>query len=841
MTTSLALKLARRELRGGARGFGTFLACLALGVAAIAGIGSLSSSVVSGLEADAQSLLGGDVSIRTVHRPVSPQTLAWLRRHGTVSRRVSLRTMVRGAAGKRRSLIELKAVDGAYPLYGRLGLTPRLGVREALGFGDGVWGAAAEPGLMARLGLQTGDHLRVGDIRYQIRAVVTREPDRTGGLRALALGPHLIVAEQSLAATGLIQPGSLVRYYYRLRLDGGTGLAAFRRALRAEYPDTGWRVRDRTNAVPSIRRFIDRTALFLTLVGLTALLMGGVGIGNSVKSFLDTRTRIIATLKCLGAPRRLIFQTYFTQIAAMALAAIAIGLAIGGLAPLIASRLLSDALPVAARIGVYPGPLLLAAAFGVLTTFVFALGPLARACDIAPGSLFRDLIAPVHARQRFSVLAMTSLAVTALAALAVAAAPEARLALWFVAGTLAAFVIFHAAGKGIAQLAGKLPPARSVRVRLALANLYRPGAPTAGIVLSLGLGLTVLVTVALIEGNLARQIRETMPERAPAFYFIDIQPAQARLFEAAVRAVKGVDEVQRVPMLRGRITAINGTPAASAKVDADVAWVLRSDRGLTWSATMPDGARLTAGEWWPADYRGPPLLSFGAQAARGFGIGIGDTLTLDILGRPITATIANLRDIEWRSLRLNFVIVLSPGVIEKAPQTHIATVHAAPDAEAAVEKVVADDFANVSAIRVREVLQTASEMLDRIAAAVSVMAAITVLAGALVLGGAIAAGHRRRVYEAVVLKVLGATRRDVLAGYLVEYLFLGVATAALAAVLGTIAAWLVLTEVMHAGWVFLPATVAATALAAVGFVLAAGFWGTWRALGHKAAPWLRNE
>ena len=841
MTPPLALSLARRELRSGMGGFGTFLACLALGVAAIAGIGSMSAAVVTGLEADARSLLGGDVSIRIVHRPIPEAALTWLGRFGTVSRRVSLRTMARGAVGERRSLIELKAVDGAYPLYGALELAPPRAIREVLGFRDGVWGAAAEPGLMARLELQTGDHLRVGDIRYRIRAVITREPDRTGGLRALALGPHLIVAEESLAATGLIRPGSLVRHYYRLRLDAGLTLAAFRRALAEKFPDTGWRVRDRTNAAPSIRRFIDRTTLFLTLVGLVALLMGGVGIGNSVKSFLAARARVIATLKCLGAPRRLVFQTYFAQIAAMAGAGIAIGLAIGGLAPVAAARLLADALPVAARVGVYPAPLLLAAAFGVLTTFVFSLGPLARACGIAPGSLFRDLIAPVESKPTLAVIAATAAAVAALAALAVAAAPEAGLALWFVAGAGAAFAVFHAAGRGIARLARALPPARSARVRLALANLHRPGAPTAGIVLSLGLGLTVLVTVALIEGNLARQIRETMPERAPAFYFIDIQPHQVRPFERAVGAIAGVGEVRQVPMLRGRITAINGTPAARAKVDADFAWVLGSDRGLTWARAKPEGTRLTAGEWWPADYRGPPLISFAAGAANGFGIGVGDTLTLDILGRPITATIANLRDVEWRSLRLNFIIILSPGVIENAPQTHIATVHAAPDAEAAVERTVADRFANVSAIRVREVLQTVSEILDRIAAAVGVMTAITVLAGALVLGGAIAAGHRRRVYEAVVLKVLGARRRDVLAGYLIEYGFLGLATAALGAGLGTVAAWLVLTRVMHAGWVFLPATVAAMALAACVFVLAAGFWGTWRALGHKAALWLRNE
>ncbi len=840
-TFATARRIARRELRGGVRGFRTFLACLALGVAAIAGIGSLSSAVSTGLEADARALLGGDVVIRTIHRPATAEQTAWLAANGTVSRTVNMRAMGHTIDGTARSLISLKAVDRQYPLYGALALDPPAQAEAVLGFHDGAWGAVAERSLLERLGLAVGDSLRVGDATYRIGAVIAREPDRAGGARAITLGPRLMVAMASLAATRLIRPGSLVRYYYRVRLAPEVSLAAWKRALNAAFPDAGWRVRDRTNANPGIRRFIDRTTQFLTLVGLTALLLGGVGIGNSVRTYLAGKSSVIATLKCLGAPSRLIFQTYFIQVAVMALGGIVAGLAVGAAIPALAAGALSDWLPAAARVAFYPVPLAIAAVFGVLTAFAFCLWPIARACLVPAGSLFRDVVAPQRRRPGPVVIAATAGAILALAGVAVYTAYDRGLALWFLGGSLAALVIFLAAAWGVRRLARRFSGTRRAVLRRALANLHRPGAPTGSILLALGLGLTVLMTVALIEGNLAHQIDEAMPARAPGIYFIDIQPDQSPGFEQTVRNVAGFRALRQVPILRGRITRINGIPAADVRVAHGIAWVLRSARGLTWARTAPEGAPVVKGDWWPADYAGPPLISLDEHVAEGLGVGIGDTLTFNILGRPITAGIANLRRVEWRSLRLNFVVVFAPGVIETAPQTHIATVHVDREAETALEKAVTDRFANITAIRVREVLKSVAAIMERIAAAVRLTAGITVLAGVLVLGGAVAAGHRRRVYDAVVLKVLGATRRDVLCAFLAEFGMLGLAATVIAAVIGTIAAWAVVTRIMRVDWVFVPSALAVTILASFTLTLIFGFAGTWRALGQKAAPVLRNE
>ena len=834
---ALALRLAGRELRGGIRGFRIFLACLAVGVAAIAAVGSMSAAIVAGLAADGQRILGGDVALRLSHRDLTPAQRDWLSAHATISRSVFMRTMARAAAGPGHTLVELKAVDGRYPLYGALALEP---AGAALAYRDGAWGAAIDETLLARLGAAVGGRLRIGDAEFSIRAIIRDEPDRAGGAGALMLGPRVMIAGAALPATGLIRPGSLVRYIYRVRLADGTSLGGWKRSLKAAFADPPWQIRDRTNASPSIKRFVDRTALFMALVGLTALLVGGVGVGNAVRNYLAGRTETIATLKCLGAPARLIFQVYLVQIGVMALAGIAIGLAIGAAAPLVAAGVVSAQFPVAVRVGIYPVPLALAASFGVLTALAFTLWPLARACAVPAGSLFRDLVAPARRWPRPPAIAATLAVAAALAALAVAASHDRVFALWFVAAACGALIVFRLAGAAVMAIAARIRTRRA-GLRLALANLHRPGAPTAPIVMSLGLGLTVLVSVALIEGNINHQIVSAMPARAPGFYFLDIQPAQVAAFERTVRAVEGVGEVRRLPMLRGRITAIDGVKVAEAAIAPHSRWMVRGDRGLTWSAAPPEGTRIVAGTWWPADYAGPPLISMSAGAARGLGVGVGDTLTFNILGRPLTARIANLREIAWRSLRMNFTFVFSPGIIEQAPQTHLATVRAPAAAEPAIERAVVERFANITPIRVRDVLGTIADMLGRIAVAVRVTAAVTLLAGTLVLAGAVAAGHRRRVYDAVILKVLGATRRRILGAFLIEYGLLGAATAIIAGVLGTAAAWAVITEIMHTEWVFLPGVVVATALISATLTLGFGFLGTWRALGRKAAPLLRNR
>ena len=838
MRWALPVRLARRELRGGLGGFRIFLACLTLGVAAIATVQSVSSGVMEGLRDDGQAILGGDIAIRRIYRPAEGPELAHLQSTAQFSASSEMRVMAR-STGDDATLVELKAVDGAYPLYGELRLAGGGSLAEALEQRGGTWGAAIEETLLTRLAVDIGDTIRVGEATLEVRAVIEHEPDRVAG--GFSLGPRVMVTPEALAITDLVTEGSQIYYHMKLRLPSRDDVIPYVEDLRERFPDAGWRVRDYTDAAPSLERMVRRLTQFLTLVGLTALLVGGVGVGNAVKSYLDGRIATIATLKCLGGSGRLVFQTYLTQIGILSAVGIAMGLAIGAVAPMVVNQVVSDLLSVTARAGLYPMALATASAFGVLTALTFSLWPLARARDISAADLFRDVVAPNRRWPRPAFVLATAASGLALAGLAIATAEERFFAIWFVIGAAATILLFRLASGLVIAGARRLGRPRQPGLRLALANLCRPGAPTSSVVLSLGLGLTVLVTIALIEGNMSRQITESLPDEAPAFFFVDIQRDQMEPFTDMVNAMEGTGNLDKVPSLRGRIVKINGQPARDMLVNREHAWILRGDRGLTFAAEARPEHKVVEGEWWPADYAGPPLVSIYRDVASAFGIGIGDRISVNVLGRDIEAEVANVREIDWGTMEINFVLVFSPSPMNAAPHTFLATIQASDAVEGQVQRVVTQSFPNVTTVRIKDALEMVNDILRKIGTAVRATAGITLVAGTLVLAGAIAAGHRRRVYDSVVLKVLGATRATVLRAFLIEYGLLGLITAGIAAVIGSVAAWAVLTWVMEAEWIFIPSAVAVTTLLCTAVTIGFGFFGTWQALSQKAAPLLRNE
>jgi putative ABC transport system permease protein len=838
---ALTLRLLGREMRGGLKGFGVLLASLFLGVAAIAGVGSINAAIKAGLEADGRRLLGGDVDLRLMHRDAGDAERAWLKANaGATSELIEMRAMARPADDRsKRALVELKAVDDAYPLAGRFVARPDRPLAELLAKKDGVWGAVADANLLTRLGIELGARITVGDAEFELRARVGAEPDRVASL--FSFGPRLMVARAALDATGLVKPGSQIRYHTRVVLPAGQSLEAWQAGLDRAFPKAGWRVRGAHEAAPGVKRFMDRLNLFLSFVGLTVLLVGGIGVSGAVSSFLARKTATIATLKCLGAPGRLVFALYMGQVMAMAVIGIALGCAAGAALPFSFDALAGAQLPVKPVAAIYPAPLALAAVFGLLTAATFALWPVARAREVPAAALFRDTVQPITARPRRAYVLAAVGGVVLLAALTMAASADRWFAGWFVAGALVTLGLLYAGARLVMRLARNHRVRTGSSLRLAVANLHRPGASTIGVVLSLGLGLSVLAAIMLIEGNLSRQINERLPEKAPAFFFIDIQPDQVAKFDGAVNAVAGTSGYQRVPSLRGRIVKIAGKPVETVDLAPDAQWAIRGDRALTYATGPRPDDRIVAGKWWPADYSGAPLISLDSGLARGFGVKIGDTLTMNVLGREVTAEIASLREIDWRSLRFDFAIIFAPGVLEGAPQTHIAAIEAPPAAEDAVEAAATDAFPNVSAIRVRDALEAASGLLAGIGWAVRAIAALTLLAGAIVLAGTLAAGRQRRIYEAVVFKVLGATRGRVAGVFGVEYGVLGLVTGVLAAGVGTLAAWAVVRFLMRMDWVFLPGTLAVTLAVCLAVTLLVGFLGTFRALGQSAAPWLRNE
>jgi putative ABC transport system permease protein len=347
--------------------------------------------------------------------------------------------------------------------------------------------------------------------------------------------------------------------------------------------------------------------------------------------------------------------------------------------------------------------------------------------------------------------------------------------------------------------------------------------------------------VALVQGNVRREVLEQLPANAPSFFFVDIQDNQLERFEALVRDQPGVEDLHQVPSMRARIVAVNGVPADQVQATPETRWGLRGDRGLTYAATPPPGSRIVAGKWWPPDYSGPPLVSFDAGLAAGWGIGIGDVIRVNVLGRDVDLRIASLRDVAWQTLSLNFAMVASPGLLQHAPHSHIATVRVAGPEQGSLLRAVTDALPNVTGIRVEDVLAAVAALLDQVATALAATGSLTLLAGALVLIGAVAAGQRRRTQEAIILKTLGATRDQIRAAWLVEFGVLGLAAGVIAAGVGTLASFGVVRYIMHIEWVVLPGLLTATIIGSLAMVLVFGYAGTAAALRARAAPMLRNE
>jgi putative ABC transport system permease protein len=840
-----ALRFAWRELRGGLRGFGVFIACIALGVMAIAGVGSVAASLNDGIAGTGRVILGGDIAFALIQREASPPERAFLNAHGTVSVATTLRAMARTGDG-RSSLVEVKAVDAEYPLFDKVTTDPALPLSDLFAQNNGVFGAAVDPALLTRLDLKTGDRITVGNATIELRAVLNGQPDKLAG--GIGLGPPVLLSEPALRATGLLQPGSLVRWQYRLRLpDANTSdnaVDTLQKQAEAAFPVAGWEIRTRSKASPQLQRSVERFTQFLTLVGLTTLLVGGVGVANAVASHLARKRDVIGTMKALGATGGGVFAIYLIEVILVALFATCIGAALGAALPFAIAAVFGKIIPLPVAPALFPSVLMLSIAYGLLTALAFALWPLGRAHDISVSMLFRDQIAAERTWPRLRYVAATTAIVGLLSLLAIVTTYDRRVAVYFVIAAAVVFLVLRLVAMLTMWIARRVPRQRSTVLRLAIANIHRAGALTPSVMLSLGLGLALLVTLVEIDGNLHREFAAALPEHAPSFFFIDIPATDSDRFDTFMRLKAPGSTVERVPMLRGRIVSANGIAADDLKAAPGSRWVLSGDRGITFAGAVPAGSRIVDGQWWSADYAGEPLVSLESRTAHDLDLKIGDTITVNVLGRNVTARIANLRAVDWENLGINFVMVFSPGTFSGAPHSDIATLTFADGGSAAEEtaviKALADGFPTVTSVRVKDALDAVDALVGKLVLALRGASAITLIAAALVLGGALAAGQRYRVYDAVVLKTLGATRARLTAAYAIEYLLIGFVTVVFGVAAGSLAADLVVTRVMDFPFVWVASHALATATAALVITVALGLAGTFSALGRKPAEVLRN-
>ncbi len=838
----LALRLAWREMRGdflsGFSGFRIFLACLALGVAGIAGVGSVSAALKSGLAVNAAKMLGGDLEFSLPQRDPPPAATAWMARQGRVSAVIALRGMVRRVDETAPLLVAVKAIDDAYPLYGAVALTGADNLGRALALRDGVPGIAVAPAVLSRLGLRLGDSLRLGTGVFQLRAILDAVPEQAG---MFEIGQPVVISRAGLQASGLDLPGTLTTHSWRVRLDDPARAKSVLQAANKAFPGIDWQAREAATASPMLTSFIDQTETLLVLVGLAALLLGGIGVAQAIAAHLARRRATIAVLKCLGAGSRLVMTIYFLEVMTIAMLGILAGLGLGGLAPWLLVTSLGDRLPIPIDAGLYPGALGFAAGCGALVASAGVLWSLSGIREVSAAAQLRGILAPPP---RWSERLWIMVPLGALAVWVLWGSGAPLLALESGGGIVIALLLYLALGAAITRQARwvsrHLPATAPLAARLGVSNLHRPGAATPAAVLALGLGLSVLIAITQIDGNLEHMMADAIPARAPSLFFIDIQPDQTGPFEALARSTAGVADFAMVPSLRTRVARLNGVPLDQVALAPGTRRIIDGDRGLTYAGKLPVGSEVVTGHWWPEDYRGPPLLSLDAGLAHDLHLKIGDSMTLNVAGREITATIANTRHINWSSLGINFFIVMAPGTLEPAPQTHIATVRTENDAaEERIEQAIATRFPNVSTVPIAAALAKVSAILSGLTLGIRAIAALLLAAGLLVLAGVEAAARERRVADAGLLQILGAQRRLLAASYLIEYGLLGLIAGVIATVIGTAAAWFVVVKIMQIPWALPGLPVYLIPVCTVPLTMLIGFAGTWAALGGGRGGRLR--
>ncbi|WP_170440319.1 ABC transporter permease [Ruegeria arenilitoris] len=838
MSLRLATRLARRELRGGLRGFRVFLACLTLGVAAIAAVGSVRQAIMTGLAQEGAALLGGDAQIELTYRFADEAETAWMEQNADrVSEVVDFRSMaVTRSDAPQRGLTQVKAIDEAYPLIGAVRLSPEISLSEALDGNATLPGAVMDPVLIERLGLDIGDSFALGTQDFVLAAALISEPDAAGD--GFTLGPRTLVRTTDLKNSGLLQPGTLFSTKYRMDLPVGADLTEVSEQAESVLQGSGLRWTDARNGAPGIAEFVSRLGAFLVLVGLSGLAVGGIGVSAAVRAYLARKTETIATLRTLGADRATIFQTYLIQIGVLSVVGIAAGVALGGLAPILLAPLIESRLPVPAVFSVYPQPLFEAALYGLLTALLFTLWPLARAEDVRAATLFRDALSSARRLPRAAYLLATGLALATLIATAAWFSGSPWLTLWTGGGFVGALVLLALSAQGIRYVAKRAATRARGRpaLRWALAAISDPREGAASVVLSLGLGLSVLAAVGQIDGTLRNAISGNLPDVAPSYFFVDIQKDQMPGFSGRLENDPGVTRVESAPMLRGIISQINGQPAHQVAGDH---WVLEGDRGVTYSDNAPQNARITAGEWWPEDYSGPPQISFAAEEAEEMGLKLGDELTVNILGRDITATITSLREVDFSNAGMGFIMSMNPSALAGAPHSFIATVYAEEEAEAAILQDLATQFPNITAIRVRDAIDRVSGLLAGLASATSYGAGVSLLTGFLVLIGAAAAGEPARRYEAAILKTIGADRRRILLSFGLRSALLGAAAGCVALLAGILGGWAVATFIFDTSFAVIWPSALGIVAAGLAFTLLAGLFFALRPLSVSPARVLR--
>ena len=883
-----SLRMAWRETRGAWRHFIHFFVCIALGVGALVGVALFASNVEQTVTREARALLGGDLEIR-LSRLLSEQGKSVLESVADrgiamthVSELVAMAAVAEHDRGQQTQIVELKAVESAYPLYGRLDLEPKGALSHLLASTMDVCqpppclGAVVEESLLIRMGLSVGDRVKIGQAIFTITAVIRKEPDRVAN--AFSLGPRVIVSREGLMAAELIQPGSRIRERYLLRLPPTLSPQTLMYELRGRLAGESARIVTYQNAQPALRRFLEQLSRYLGLIGLTALFVGGIGVGMTVQAFIREKLHTIAVLKTVGADSKAVVQAYLVQAVCLGLigsvAGAALGLGLQAVLPslakeVFASYLLEQVQIVGGLTWATVLPIMKGVALGLLTTLLFTLWPLLGVREIRPALIFRREVAPSGGvllaketlclsrwRHVFGLsdpirmICVTGIAV-GLAGLAIWQAGSWTVGLLFILALAVAVGLLVLVSRLLVRGLSRLPRPRSLSVRQAVGNLHRPGSQAAGVMVAIGVGVMVIVAVSVMEHSLIRQIGESRPSDAPTFFFIDIQPDQKEGFVRLIEQQTAGKTPEVTPLVRSRLHALDGRPVVldeeseeqrQREREGRKRWYFTREYVLTFLEDLPKDNVVTRGTWWnPGMAPAGPLVSVEEEAARNLGLDVGSTIEFDIQGSTVAAEVSSIRKVDWGGFSTNFYMILSPGSLEGAPVTYVGTVRVPPEEEVRLQRAVVRSFPNVTAINVGDVLDSVARILDRLSLAIRSVALFCILAGSFVMAAALAATKYRRLYESVLLKALGATRGVIAKSFAAEYALLGAAAGLIGVLLASALSWSVLYFFLDVPWLFVPRVLVAGFALTVVLALAVGFLSTFRLLGQRPLSVLRHE
>ncbi|MBA3581906.1 MAG: FtsX-like permease family protein [Gammaproteobacteria bacterium] len=831
---NLSLRLAWRELRGGLSGFYIFLLALGLGVFGIAAVSAVTTAIQQALQEQGVELLGGDLEIRRGGGDLEPAVQDYLRAHGRVAKVEELLTLLQYPAKTQMHLVEVRAVDTTYPLVGKVQFVEPVNLVDVLSFRQNYWGAALDQSLVDQWQLKIGDQLRIGNTLVVYRATLLREPDRA--YEGIKFAPRVLVLREVATVAGLTITGSLVRHRYRVVLPEKISIDEWQQSFAKQFNVSDYHIRTRDDPSPGFRNFIERIQVFLSLVGLTALLTGGIGIANAMRAYLEKQRATIATFKCLGASGATVLRIYLWQILLLSSLAIIVAVILGGTVPYLIKDMVNGALPLPDVIHWPVKTSLYSALIGYWVVLLFSLNALGAAQATSPATLFR-----VYAQVDSSIAPRRYQFYTALLAVGLVAfifltTDSWRLILGFVLGIAVAYVVFRLAAAALIKALAYMPHLKWPYARIALRNIQHQPRTSTLTLMSLGMGLSVLATIALVHANVQRQFNEDVPKDAPSLFFIDVQPFQIEALKTAFAGLGGIDNVKTVPMISGRIVKINDIPAEKWPDDSEQ---LRFDQRIALQAEMPEGNTIVEGLWWSEN--SDPQVSVSSNVAESLGLTLGDVLTFSVAGQEYPLRLSSVREVNWASMGINFRFAVTPNAFPNAPYTLVTTVRAELEKEKNINLLLAREFSNVVVIPVRDMMALASEFIAKLSMAVSGAGLLTLVVGVLVLAGALAAGHQRRVYEAVVLKVLGARRRDLLGMYSIEYLLLGLCAVLLSLVVGVLASYGVVVGVLKLQWHFFLDVAASTTLSGLLITVVLGLFNAWRVLGERPAIRLREE